>query len=274
MNAARRRCSILSVVTSLVLAISASPGEVAASSPRFKAVAFDYLVLFNPDSIIPEVERLFPGEGRALTTLWRTRQFEYAWLRSMTGRYADFSAITEDSLVYAANARNLHLTPEDKRRLLDAYLHLEPWPDATSALQTLQDAGVRIIALANFTPTMLRTNAEHAGLTSCFDAFVSTDSPGVYKPDPRAYQLGVNQLHLEKREILFAAFGGWDAAGAKSFGYPTFWVNRFNQPFEELGVRPDKTSPTLDALLDFVLNRDRHNRARATHGHERGCHGP
>jgi 2-haloacid dehalogenase len=261
-NAVRARLAILAVVTSLVVALSASPGEVRrrpVSAPRFKAVAFDYLVLFNPDSIIPEVERIFPGEGRALTTLWRTRQFEYAWLRSMTGRYADFFAIAEDSVVYAANALNLQLTPQDKRRLLKAYLQLEPWPDAKNALQMLKHAGVRIITLANFTPTMLRANAVHAGLTGYFDALVSTDALRLYKPDPRAYQLGVNQLHLEKREILFAAFGGWDAAGAKSFGYPTFWVNRFNQPFEELGVRPDKTSPTLDGLLDFVLSPNRHN---------------
>jgi 2-haloacid dehalogenase len=222
-------------------------------------VAFDYLVLFNPDSIIPDVEQVFPGEGRALTTLWRTRQFEYAWLRSMTGRYADFFAIAEDSLVYAANALNLQLSPQNRRRLLDAYLRLEPWPDTANALQMLKDAGVRIIAITNFTPTMLRANAEHAGLIGYFDALVSTDALRLYKPDPRAYQLGVNQLHLDKQDILFVAFGGWDAAGAKSFGYPTFWVNRFNQPFEELGVRPDKASPSLDALLEFVLSRNPHN---------------
>jgi 2-haloacid dehalogenase len=260
-NAVRAQLAILAVVTSLLVALSASPGEVRrpAFAPRFKAVAFDYLALFNPDSIIPEVERVFPGEGRTLTVLWRTRQFEYAWLRSMTGRYADFFAIAEDSLVYAANSLNLQLTPEHKRQLLEAYLHLEPWPDTTNALQMLKNAGVRIITITNFTPTMLRANAERAALTGYFEALVSTDALRLYKPDPRAYQLGMNQLHLEKREILFAAFGGWDAAGAKSFGYPTFWVNRFNQPFEELGVRPDKTSPTLDALLDFVLSPDRHN---------------
>jgi 2-haloacid dehalogenase len=261
-NAAQCRLSILAVATSLVVALSASPGDVRRTpvpAPSFKAVAFDYLVLFNPDSIIPEVERVFPGEGRALTTLWRTRQFEYSWLRSMTGRYADFFAIAEDSLVYAANALNLQLTPQDKRRLLDAYLRLDPWPDTANALQMLRNAGMRIITVTNFTPTMLRANADHAGLTGYFDAFVSTDVLRLYKPDPRAYELGVNQLHLDKHDILFAAFGGWDAAGAKSFGYPTFWVNRLNQPFEELGVRPDKTSPTLDGLLDFVLSRNPHN---------------
>jgi 2-haloacid dehalogenase len=261
-NAARCRLSILAIATSLVVALSASSGDVRRTpvpAPRFKAVAFDYLVLFNADSIIPDVERVFPGEGRALTTLWRTRQFEYAWLRSMTGRYADFFAIAEDSLVYAANALHLQLSPQDRRRLLDAYLRLEPWPDTAKALQMLRSAGVRIITVTNFTQTMLRANADHAGLTGYFDAFVSTDALRLYKPDPRAYQLGVNQLHLDKQDVLFAAFGGWDAAGAKSFGYPTFWVNRLDQPFEELGVRPDKTSPTLEGLLDFVLSGTPHN---------------
>jgi len=111
-----------------------------------------------------------------------------------------------------------------------------------------------VITIANFTPTMLRANAEHAGLAPLFDALVSTDANHSYKPDPRAYQLGIDRLKLSKCDIVFAAFGGWDAAGAKSFGYPTVWVNRFGQPLEELGVNPDRTVRDLKGLLDFVLN--------------------
>ena len=229
----------------------------ARKAPRFKAVAFDYFVLFNPDSVLPEVERAFPGRGREFTNLWRTRQFEYSWLRSITGRYADFFAVTENALVYVANTMNLELRSEDKQRLLSAYLHLTPWPDAADALRTLKESGVRVITLSNFSPRMLRSNAEHAGLIGLFDVLVSTDANHTYKPDPRAYQLGVDGLHLAKRDILFVAFGGWDAAGAKSFGYPTFWVNRFNQPLDELGIRPDQTSTNLDGLLDFVLSSGR-----------------
>src|SRR3954469_24116882 len=225
------------------------------ATPRFKAVAFDYFVLFNPDSVVRAVERVFPGKGRELTNLWRTRQFEYSWLRSLTNRYEDFFAVTEDALVYAAHALRLQLTVDDRRHLLDAYLHLEPWPDTREALRRLQASGVRVITLANFSPTMLRENADNAGLTPFFDALVSTDANHSYKPDPRAYQLGIDRLHLAKRDILFAAFGGWDAAGAKSFGYPTIWVNRFDQPFEELGIRPDRTSPNLSSLVDFVLSK-------------------
>ena len=227
------------------------------ATSRFKAVAFDYFVLFNPDSVVPAVERLFPGKGRELTNLWRTRQFEYSWLRSITNQYEDFSAVTEDALVYAAHTLRLELTADGRRHLLDAYLHLEPWPDTRETLRTLKAAGVRVITISNFSPRMLRANAENAGLTPFFDALVSTDANHSYKPDRRAYGLGTERLQLAKRDILFAAFGGWDAAGAKSFGYPTIWVNRFDQPVEELSIRPDRTSPDLNGLLEFALSSPR-----------------
>jgi len=220
---------------------------------RFKAVAFDYFVLFNPDSVVDDVERTFPGKGREFTNLWRTRQFEYTWLRSITHRYVDFSAVTEDALRYTADAMNLAVSDDARRHLVNSYLHLRPWPDSVNALRRLHESGIKVITIANFSPVMLRANAQNAGLTEFFDALLSTDANRTYKPDPRAYQLGMTWLHLPKPEIVFAAFGGWDAAGAKSFGYPTVWVNRFNQPAEELGLRPDATVTNLDALLDFVL---------------------
>ena len=229
-----------------------TPHADAGATPKFKAVAFDYFVLFNPDSVVAEADAVFPGKGRELTNVWRTRQFEYSWLRSITGRYADFFAVTGDALVYAAHAMKVELTAEQKTRLLDAYLHLQPWPDAAKGLRRLRESGVRVITIANFTPAMLRSNAEHAGMTGLFDSLLSTDVNRTYKPDPRAYQLGMDELHLSKQDIVFAAFGGWDAAGAKAFGYPTVWVNRFNQPAEELGVQPDRTVPDLAGLLDFV----------------------
>lgn len=221
---------------------------------QYAAVAFDYFVLFNPDSVVAAAEHAVPGKGRAFVEIWRNRQFEYSWLRSITRRYVDFFAITGDALVYSANAMHVALTIEQRRQLLDAYLHLTPWPDTADALRRLKTSGVRVITIANFSPTMLHANADHAGLTTLFDALISTDANRTYKPDPRAYQLGVDRLHLARQNIVFAAFGGWDAAGAKSFGYPTVWVNRFNQPLEELGVRPDRTVADLNGLVDFVLN--------------------
>lgn len=256
MNAPRTCVLVAAVLTGLCLDGSAQAGpRVSApqASPRYKAIAFDYFVLFNPDSILDEVERVCPGRGRQFLNVWRMRQFEYTWLRSVTGRYVDFLAVTRDALVYTSHAMAVPLTPDQAQRLMDAYLHLDPWPDASGALRQLRDAGIAIVTIANFSPAMLRSNADHAGLTSLFDALISTDANHTYKPDPRAYRLGMDHLHLKKSEIVFAAFGGWDAAGAKSFGYPTVWVNRFNQPIEELGITPDRISPDLSGVLEFVL---------------------
>src|SRR5581483_4810216 len=101
---------------------------------------------------------------------------------------------------------------------------------------------------------MLKSNADNAGITNLFDELLSTEINGTYKPDPKAYELGIRHLGLKKEEIVFAAFGGWDAYGAKAFGYPTYWVNRFNLPMEELGLSPDANSDTMSGLLEFILN--------------------
>ena len=103
---------------------------------------------------------------------------------------------------------------------------------------------------------MLRDNAENAGIAELFDELLSTGANGTYKPDPRAYALGMERLGLNKEEIAFAAFGGWDAYGATSFGYSTYWVNRFGLPLERLGLEPDATSNDIAGLLDFVLGED------------------
>lgn len=224
-----------------------------ASRPRFKAVAFDYFVIFDPNSVIPVVEQAYPGKGVEFTRTWRGKQFEYGFLRSITNRHADFFKVTEDALVYTAEAMKLDLPPEKRKRLLDAYLTLKPWPDAVDALRRLKAAGVRIITIANFSEKMLRANADNAGITELFDELLSTEVNGTYKPDPRAYALGMERLKLKKEEIAFAAFGGWDAFGARSFGYTTCWINRFNLPVEKLGVEPDATSTNIDALLKLVL---------------------
>jgi 2-haloacid dehalogenase len=222
-------------------------------TPRFKAIAFDYFVIFDPNSVIPEAERAFPGKGAEFARAWRAKQFEYGYLRSITDRHADFFEVTEDALVYTAKAMNLDLSPETRKRLLNAYLSLKPWPDAVDALRRLKASGIRIITISNFSRKMLRSNAEGAGIADLFDELLSTEVNGTYKPDPRAYELGMKRLKLKKEEIVFAAFGGWDAYGAKNFGYTTYWVNRFNLPVEELGIEPDGSSNSMAGLLKFVF---------------------
>ncbi len=235
----------------------ASAADVEAA-PRFKAVAFDYFVIFNPNSVIPEVEKAYPGKGEAFTKAWRAKQFEYGFLRSITDRHADFFKVTEDALVYTAEAMKLPLSADVRQRLLGAYLALQPWPDSIAALRKLKAAGVRIITIANFSDRMLRENAERAGIVDLFDELLSTEVNDTYKPDPRAYALGMQRLGLKKEEVAFAAFGGWDAYGAKSFGYPTYWVNRFNLPIEKLGIEPDASSNDFTGLLQFVLGEEGH----------------
>jgi len=253
-----RSLAVLAVGGAVAIAATRAHASCVASEgqrrSRFAAVAFDYLVLFNSDSVVAVADRVAPGRGRELTSLWRTRQFEYSWLRSMTGRYVDFSRITEDALVYTAHAMQVDLTTSQEQQLRDAYLHLAPWPDTAGALRRLRDDNVRVITIATFSPEILRSNAANAGMSSLFDVLVSTDANHTYKPDPRAYQLGIDWLERPKQDIVFAAFGGWDAAGAKSFGYPTVWVNRLHQPPEELGLPPDRTVSDLAGLLDFVLD--------------------
>jgi len=224
-------------------------------TPRFKAVAFDYFVVFDANSVIPAVEAAYPGKGAEFTKLWRAKQFEYCFLRSLTGRHADFFEVTGDALAYAAEAMKLDLPPEKRERLLNAYLTLTPWPDTLDALRRLKAAGVRVITLANFSGRMLQANAERAGLAGYFEELLSTEVNKTYKPDPKAYALGMERLKLAKEEILFAAFGSWDAYGAKAFGYPTLWVNRFGLPAEKLGVAPDKIAPDMKGLLELVLGR-------------------
>lgn len=223
------------------------------ATPRFKAVAFDYFVVFDANSIIPEVEKVFPGKGAEFARMWRGKQFEYGFLRSITNRHTDFFKVTEDALAYTAKAMKLDLPPGTQKQLLNAYLNLKPWPDAMDALRKLKASGVRVITISNFSQKILRSNADGAGITDLFDELLSTEVNETYKPEPRAYELGMQRLNLKKEEILFAAFGGWDAYGAKSFGYTTYWVNRFNLPVEELGVEADKTSDNLEGLLNFVL---------------------
>jgi 2-haloacid dehalogenase len=252
------RAAISAISISFILLILAGvPAKANAAfqapKPRFKAVAFDYFVIFDPNSVVPTVEKVFPGKGLEFTKAWRSKQFEYGYLRSITNRHEDFFKVTGDALDYTAAAMKLSLKPEDRERLLNAYLTLKPWPDTVDALRKLKAAGVRIITIANFSEKMLRANADNAGITDLFDELLSTEVNHTYKPDPRAYELGLKHLHLKKNEVLFAAFGGWDAYGARNFGYTTYWINRFDLPTERLEIEADRTSNDLDALLEFVL---------------------
>jgi 2-haloacid dehalogenase len=254
------RRAFLSVVSVGGLASSplatAAPAR-AVTTPGIRAIAFDGFTTFDPRPIAALAERLFPGTGAQLANEWRTRQFEYSWLRTLMGRYVDFWQVTEDALVFAAQRLKLELGREKRERLMHAFVEIRAWPDAGPALKHLKDAGIRLRFLSNLTAKMLDAAIANSGLEGLFEPHLTTDIVRAFKPDPRAYQMGTDGFGLAREEIAFAAFGGWDAAGAKSFGYPTFWVNRAELPVEALGVTPDATGTTLTDLENFVLGERR-----------------
>lgn len=228
--------------------------NVARAAPRrFEAVLFDGFPVIDPRPVAKRAEDLFPGSGGALMDGWRSRQFEYTWLRTLSGSYVDFGRVTEDALVFAARQQKLDLTPEKKAALLHAFLELGAWPDAAAALGALRGAGLRLAFLSNMTAPMLDAAVSNAGLRGTFEPHLSTDRVQAYKPDPRAYRMGLDAFKVERERLLFVASAGWDAAGARQFGYPTFWVNRGGLPSEELGVVADATGSGMPALVEFAL---------------------
>ena len=224
----------------------------AGTRPRIKAIAFDGLAVFDPRPIAALTERLFPGRGADITNVWRTHQFEYTWLRTITSSYVDFWQVTDQALTFTAKLLKLELTPEKRARLMHSYLELKAWPDAAPVLKHLKALGVSLTLLSDFTVPMLDASVRNSGLDGVFESYLSTDRARAYKPDPRAYRMGLDQTGLTCDEIVFVAFAGWDAAGAKTFGYPTFWANRLGFPAEELGVAADGVGRTFDELLTFI----------------------
>ncbi len=240
-------------MASLALSPFAFSAPLSAAPRSIQAVAFDAFPVFDPRPVFKTLHGLFPDKGEALQKLWVAKQFGYTWLRTSAEKYKNFYDIIGDALMTSADELGLALSAAHKDRLLEAYLSLPVWPDAKDALQKLRAAGLRLAFLSNMTEEMLKTNMAHNDITALFDFTLSTDRVQAFKPAPAAYQMGVDAFNLPQRNIAFAAFAGWDAAGATWFGYPTVWVNRTSAAAERLDTKPDKTSPDLSGLLDFVL---------------------
>ena len=236
-------------------ALSGEPVIAAVPGAKIKAIAFDGLAVFDVRPVATLAERVFPGRGEEMSALWRTRQFEYTWLRTVGRQYADFWQVTEEALVFSCKALKLELTRADSDRLMQSYLELKAWPDAPAALKELKASGLRMAFLSNFTAAMLDQAVKNSGLEGIFADHLSTDRVRAFKPDPQAYRMAMSAFGLRKEEIAFAAFGGWDAVGAKWFGYPTFWVNRAHAAAEELGTVPEGVGKDLNDLAIFVQAR-------------------
>ena len=219
-----------------------------------EACVFDaYGTLLDVRSATARLAHELDGKAEQVGTLWRQRQLEYTWLRSLMRRHGDFWAVTRDALDHAFGALGLRDDDELKSRLMDAYLSLDAYSDVAPALAELRRAGMRTAILSNGTPAMLKAGVRSAGIGDSLDAVLSVEGVGIFKPDPSVYQLACDRLGLERDRICFVSSNGWDVAGAATFGFQTVWLNRFNQERDRLPGEPRLVLRGLDALPTLIM---------------------
>jgi len=212
-----------------------------------QAFVFDaYGTLFDVHSVVPTLQAITP-EAEALSRLWRTKQLEYTWLRSLMGRYVDFWTVTEEALHFALTHYEVRLTPAQHATLLKAYLELAPYPEIPAMLAGI--APRPCVILSNGSPRMLAAAVTASGLTSHFTHLLSADRVKCYKPDPRVYALAPAVLDLPREVLVFVSSNSFDVMGAKAYGFQVAWINRTQAQADTLGLTPDVVLPRLDALL-------------------------
>jgi len=190
-----------------------------------KAVVFDaYGTLYDVQSVAAVTEEAFPGYGEIITQIWRIKQLEYTWLRSLMRRYQDFAVVTRDSLAYTLRVLGLEHDSGVFERIMDKYLHLDLYPDATTALAAMRDR--RLAILSNGSTAMLTALVANSGLDRVLDATISVDSEKIFKPAPEAYTLIESVLGVPPAQVLFISSNPWDACGAKAFGLNVAWIER------------------------------------------------
>jgi 2-haloacid dehalogenase len=240
-----------------------------------KAVVFDaYGTLYDVQSVAEITEEAFPGYGEMITQIWRIKQLEYSWLRSLMQRYRDFSVITRESLAYTLRILGLQYDDAIFERIMEKYLQLDLYPDALAALAALKDRKLAI--LSNGSPGMLNALVANSGLDRMLGATISVDAKKVFKPSPDAYSLIETTLGVKSADVLFVSSNPWDACGAKAFGLNVAWIERvtpeamaldcveselvapltmfkaIRTQMDELGVEPDHRIRALSELPRIV----------------------
>jgi len=218
-----------------------------------KACVFDaYGTLFDVHSAVGKYRERLGDVADPVSLLWRTKQLEYTWLRSLMKHHADFWQVTRDALDFAFDAHQLN-DPDLKKDLVEAYLQLDCYPEVPETLSTLKARGFKLAILSNGTPAMLEAAVKNSGLEELIEANYSVEDVGIFKPDPRVYQLAVDGLSVSAEEIVFQSSNAWDAAGASAFGFKVAWINRFGQAVERLPGQPDAEIQTLSELPDLLV---------------------
>ena len=257
-----RRTFLAAGISAAAIGSSAPAAGIESSSKAagmggIQAVAFDVFTMFDIRALDAVAEAQYPGQGKELAAAWKDKLFQYCWLHTLDGRYVDFHQVNEEALRFVCTSKGLAAKPEAIETMADVFFHLKLWPDSAEALGRMRHAGVRLAFLSNLTDAMLKSSSEAAGIAPLFEHRLSTDRVRAYKPDPRSYAMAETAFGLERGQVLFAATGGWDYAGAKSFGLETFWVNRSGSLRENLGVEPDGEGRTLTDLANYAIARTR-----------------
>lgn len=220
-----------------------------------RAVLFDaYGTLFDVYSVGLLAEQLYPGHGQPLAVLWRDKQIEYTRLVSAGddgAHYQPFWDLTRAALRFACKRLGLALSPAHEQQLMNEYRHLSAFPENRQVLQALKARGVITGILSNGDPDMLAVAVRSAGLESLLDHVLSVHAVRRYKTHPQAYAVGTEALRLPAAQVLFVSSNAWDALGATWFGFRTLWVNRWQQPYEELGPPPTREGSSLRDVLSF-----------------------
>jgi len=220
--------------------------------PNIKACVFDaYGTLFDVHSAVGKHDGRLGDVANQVSSLWRTKQLEYTWLRSLMKKHADFWQVTQDALDYALDVFNI-ADKQLKDDLINAYLELECYPEVPETLVKLRNSGRQIAILSNGSPAMLEAVVKSSGLEDLVQTILSVEMVEIFKPDPTVYQLATDRLGVTAAEIVFMSSNAWDAAGATAFGLRVAWINRFAQRPERLPFKPDieiKTLAELPGLL-------------------------
>jgi 2-haloacid dehalogenase len=218
-------------------------------------VVFDaYGTLFDVYAVEARLESLFPGKGRAISRAWRDKHIAYTWLRTLSGRYADFLVLAADALEFACAAEGVELTRQVCDELLAFYERMPAHTEVPTALRALRARGLTLGVLSNGGERMLRSALAAAGIEDLFAHVLSVERVQKFKTAPEAYQLGPDAFGAPAARLVFVSSNGWDAAGATWFGYRTFWINRAGAPLERLGVAPTGVGRTMDDLAAFVTS--------------------
>jgi 2-haloacid dehalogenase len=217
-----------------------------------KACVFDaYGTLFDFASAARSCADVLGDAVERVATLWRDKQLQYTWLRAAQGRHADFWQVTGDALAFTLETLRLE-QPGLHDRLMSLYLALEPFPEVTAVLAALRRKGLKTAILSNGTPAMLDAIVGRAGLGAMFDAVLSVEEVGAFKPDPRVYRLAADRLGCPTRAIAFQSSNAWDAYAASAFGMQVVWCNRYGQRRERMPGSPDREITTLANLPALV----------------------